>query len=78
MEMIFEKNPLRVVIPLDPTEEARYIETVCDDNNDGELDYIYQLLVKNQDKVNPTMDGRLSWDRDNSCTLDSEEEVEQW
>jgi len=28
--------------------------------------------------VNLTTDGRISWEHDNSCTLDSDDEVECW
>lgn len=28
--------------------------------------------------MNPTVDGRISWERNSSCTLDLEEEVEHW
>ena len=40
-KMIFEKNLLRVVVPLDPAQGVRYIEPVCDDD----LDYIYKITV---------------------------------
>lgn len=56
----------------------QYIEPVRDEDNGGELDCIYQITTQDQDQVNPTMDGRLSWDRENSCTSDSDEEIEQW
>lgn len=63
---------------LDPTEGACYIEPVHEDNSDKELDCIYQFTMKNGVQVNLTTDGRLSWDRDCSCTSDSDEEVERW
>jgi len=28
--------------------------------------------------VNPTVDGRITWERESSCTSDSDEEIEQW
>jgi len=37
-KMIFEKKSLRVVVPLDLAEGARYTETVRDDDNNDELD----------------------------------------
>lgn len=36
------------------------------------------MIVKEHDCVNPTIEGKLSWERDNSCTLKSEEELENW
>ncbi len=44
-KMIFEKNSLRVVVPLDPAERARYTEPVRDDESDNELDCIYHIMV---------------------------------
>ena len=70
-KMIFEKKSLRVVVPLDPSEGARYTKVVCHD----EMDCIYKITVQHHDWVNPTMDGRILWERDSSCTSDSDEEV---
>ena len=75
-KMIFEKKSLRVIVPLDPVEGACYTEPVCDEDNDDELDCIYQITVQDQDWVNPTTDERISWERDSSCTSDSDEEIE--
>ncbi len=77
-KMIFEKKSLRVVVPLDPAEWARYTEPVCNEDSDGELDCIYQITTQAQYRVNPTLDGRLSWDRDSSYTSDSDEGIERW
>lgn len=55
--MIFEKKSLRIVIPLDPIEGSRYTELVCDYESDNELDYIYKITTREQDWVNPTVDG---------------------
>ena len=78
MEIIFEKKSLCVVIPLDPTEEARYTETVHDEGSDDELDCIYKITTRNQDWVNQTAEGRISWECAESCTTDSDEEDERW
>lgn len=77
-KMIFEKKSLCVVVPLDPVEGARYTEPVCDDDSDDDLDCIYNMIAREQDWVNPTADGRISWERESSCTSDLDEEVEQW
>lgn len=45
-KMIFEKNSLRIVVPLDPVEGACYINPVCDDQSNDELDYIYQITAR--------------------------------
>ena len=64
--MIFEKKSLCVVVPPDPFEGARYTEPVHDDDNDNEMDCIYQITAQDQDRVNPTADGRISWERNSS------------
>ena len=40
-KMIFDNKSLRVVVPLDPAEAARYTESVRDDDSDDNLDCIY-------------------------------------
>lgn len=37
---IFEKNSLRIVVPLDPAEGVRYTKIVCDDDSDDDIDCI--------------------------------------
>ena len=44
-KMIFEKNSLLVVVPLDPAEGARYTKLMHDDDSDDDLDYIYKITV---------------------------------
>lgn len=44
-KMIFEKNSLRVVVPLDPAEGERYTEPVRDDDRNDDLNYIYKITV---------------------------------
>ena len=36
------------------------------------------MSTKEQDCVNPTVEGKLSWEHDSSCTSNSEEELEYW
>lgn len=45
-KMIFENKSLRMVVPLDPAEGARYIKLVRDTESDGELECIYQITVQ--------------------------------
>lgn len=77
-KMIFEKMSLRIVIPLDPDEGVNYTKLVHEDDRDDELDCTYQITVQDQDQVNPTEDGRISWECDSSCNLDFDEEIEHW
>jgi hypothetical protein len=42
------------------------------------LDNIYKLTTRQQDYINPTVDGNLSWRSDSACSSDSEEALENW
>jgi len=75
-KMIFEKKSLRVVVPLDPVKGSHYKEPLHDYDSNDDLDYIYKIIVWEQDWVNPIVDGRISWERESSCTSDSNEEIE--
>ena len=76
-KMMFERKSLRVVVPLDPIEGACYTEPICDFvEDDDDLDQIYKITVRNEYWINPTTNGRIVWDRDSSCTSDSDEELE--
>jgi len=44
-KMTFEKNSLCVIVPLDLTEGVPYTKPVHDENNDDELDCIYQMTT---------------------------------
>jgi len=76
--MIFEKKSLRVIIPLDPTKGLRYTEPVHDYESDDDLDCIYKITMWDQDWVNSSMDGRITWEHKNSYTSDFDEEIERW
>lgn len=74
-KMIFEKTSLCVVVPLDLVEGFPYTEPVHNDERNDALDCIYKLITWEQDWVNPTADGRISWEHKRSCTSDSDEET---
>ena len=76
--MIFEKKSLRIIVPLDPAEGSRYTEPVRDYESDDDLECIYGITVQDQDWVNPTVDGRITWDCESSSTSDSDKELEYW
>lgn len=44
-KMIFEKNSLCVVVPLDPVEGSRYTEQVHNDESNDDLDCIYKITA---------------------------------
>lgn len=77
-KMIFKNKSLCMVVPLDPAKGARYTEFMRNADSDDELDCMYQITAKDQERINPTMDGRPLWDHDISCTSDLDEEVEWW
>jgi len=74
-KMIFEKKSRHVVVPLDLVEGLRYIEQVHNDESENDLDCIYKITARNQDWVNSTANGKISWEHESSCTLDSDEEI---
>jgi len=75
-KMIFEKKSLHLVIPLDSAEGPHYTEPVHDEGSDDALDCIYNITARNQDWINPTVEGRISWEHVETCTTDSDEEDE--
>lgn len=72
------KKSLHVIVPLDPTKGSRYMEPVHDYESDDDLDCIYKITLQDQDWVNPTVDGGITWEREISCTSDFDEEIECW
>lgn len=75
----FERKSLRVIVPLDPTEGVCYTEQIHDYvENDNEMDQIYKITTRDQDWINPMIDGWTAWERYISCTSDSNEELEHW
>jgi hypothetical protein len=76
--MMFEGDGLRVIAPLDPDEGPRYTEPIREEDRAYELENIYKLTARQQDYINPTTDGNLSWRSDNACSSDSEEALENW
>ena len=76
-KMIFEKKFLYIIVLLDPIEASRYTKLVRDYESDDDLDCIYKITIRDQDWVNPTVDGRITWDRESSYTLDFDEELER-
>jgi hypothetical protein len=75
-KMAFECNGLKVISPLDPDEGRRYIEPIREDYRAYKLENIYKLTTRQQDYLNPTADGNLSWRSEIPCSSDSEEALE--
>jgi len=65
--MLFRRKSLRVVLPLDPPEGLCYTKLVCDyEESEDELDQIYKVIVRDQDWINLTVDGKIAWGRESS------------
>jgi hypothetical protein len=66
-QMVFEVEYLKFDTPLEPTEGKRYVEPT----KRKELDNLYNMIAREDDYLNPTIEGVLSWRSINSCTSDS-------
>lgn len=77
-KMIFEKTSLCIVVPLNLVKGSHYIEPLHDYDSDDNLDCIYKITEQEKDWVNPTVDGRISWECESSYTSDLDGEIEQW
>jgi hypothetical protein len=69
-KLTFESGEYRVVAPLDPPEEERFVEPTCLDLE--EINQLYRTTAHDEDYVNPTTNGILSWWRITSCLTDSD------
>jgi hypothetical protein len=75
-KMTFESGDYRVIAPLDPLEGKRFVEPTCLELE--EIDQLYRTTARDEDYVNPTVDGVLSWWSITSCTIDSDTGLENW
>jgi hypothetical protein len=58
-KMTFESGEYRVIAPLDPSEGERFVEPTFLDLE--EIDQLYRTTTRDEDYVNPTVYGVLSW-----------------
>lgn len=74
--MSFVRKSLQVVVSLDSKEGGCYTEPVRDyEESDDELDQIYKIVVRDQDWINLSIDGHISWDWESSCTSNLDKEM---
>jgi hypothetical protein len=78
IRMTFEGDGIRFISPLDPNEGHRYKELIREEVCAYELEKIYKLTAGQQDYINPTANGNLSWQSEIACSSDSEEALENW
>lgn len=76
--MVFERDDMRVIVPLDPSEGVQYTKPIRDEYCDENVNNIYQITTKEEDWINPIAYGKLGWEHDNSCTSNSKAELENW
>jgi hypothetical protein len=76
LKMTFESEEYMVIAPLDPLEGQRFVEPTCLDLE--EINQFYRTTVRNEDYVNPTTDGILSWRIITSCVTDLDIGLENW
>jgi hypothetical protein len=75
-KMTFESGEYRFIAPLDPSEGERFVEAICLDLE--EINQFYKTIAREEDYVNPTTDGILSWRSITSCAYDSNMGLEDW
>lgn len=66
---------MRVIVTLDPLDGVRYTDPLREEYSVDEIDNIFQITTKEEEWINPTADGKLTWEKDSSCTSNSEEEL---
>jgi hypothetical protein len=72
--MTFESGEYRVIAPLDPPEEERFVEPTSLDLE--EIIQLYRKTTHHEDYVNPIANGILSWRSVTSCAIDSDTSLE--
>jgi hypothetical protein len=56
-KMNFESGEYRVIAPLDPSKGENFVEATCLDLE--EINQLYRTIMRQEDYVNPTVDGVL-------------------
>jgi len=73
--MSFDDGMNMIIVSIDPSEGQRYVETVRDER---ELNTIYNITSNKADCVEPSRDGKLSWENKSLRDGDSEQALEDW
>ena len=76
--MTFEDVQIQVIAPLDPFQGPRYIEPIRAEEEARNMDSLYQMTANQNDYINPTAEGNISWRCDISCASDSDVGLENW
>ena len=75
-KMTFESRDYRVIEPLDSLEGERFVEPTCLDLD--KIGRLYRTSACNEDYVNPTTNGVLSWWSITSCATYLDTGIENW
>ena len=67
---------MSVMSPIDPLEGHRYVELVYNEGHREYLNHFYNVAAMQEDYINPTVDGNLSWRSSSSYTSNSGEALE--
>ena len=77
-KMRFEGHNIRIIAHLDPSMGPLYTKPIKAEEEVKEIDDLYKITATQNDYINPTVDGMLSWCYTSSYTSDSKEGLENW
>ena len=72
--MTFENRDVKVISPMDPQEERRYIKPIKEEV-ERSWDHAYNI---SEDYIHPIVDGELGWQSTSSTSCDFEDALENW
>jgi hypothetical protein len=75
-KITFESSEYRVIAPLDPLEGERFVDATCLDLE--EINQLYITTLQEEDHVNPTVDGVLSYRSITLCSSNLDTGLENW
>jgi hypothetical protein len=67
IKVIFESGEYKVIAPLDHLEGGRYLEPTMDNILIEYVNQLYRTTMCEEDYINPSVDGMLSWRSISSC-----------
>ena len=76
--MTFEGHKIKIIAPLYPYKGPRYTEPIYAEEEMKEADDLYKMTTVQNDYIDPTVNGTLSWCYASSYTSDSDQGMENW
>ena len=77
-QMAFEGHNIKIIAPLHPSMDPCYTEPIRPEEEAKKIDDFYKMTRTQDDYINPTVDGTLSWLYASSYTSNSEAGLENW